>query len=218
MTLTSRCIAATLSLTLAGCGLFPREAPTPEPPACPVVEPPACPEPEPRVVEVEKEKVVIREVPAPLPPMASTAGKLHLPIVGAVEWARVDPPGLVMEARIDTGADTSSIHAEEIRLIERDGKRYVSFTLLDPASGEKVSLERRLQRRVRIKQQDEETERRFVVQLWLTLGNHHAHVEVTLSDREEFEYPLLIGRNFLTDAMIVDVSRHHTLGQPGEPK
>jgi hypothetical protein len=216
MTLSSRCIAATLSLTLAGCGLFPREAPPPEPPACPVVEPPTCPEPELRVVE--KEKVVIREVPAPLPPMASTAGKLHLPIVGAVEWARVDPSGLVMEARIDTGAETSSIHAEDILLIERDGKRYVSFTLLDSATGEKVALERRLRRRVRIKQQDEETDRRFVVQLWVTLGNHHAHIEVNLSDREDFEYPLLIGRNFLTDAMIVDVSRHHTLGQPGAPQ
>jgi hypothetical protein len=167
---------------------------------------------------VEKEKVVIREVPAPLPPMASTAGKLHLPIVGAVEWARVDPSGLVMEARIDTGAETSSIHAEDILLIERDGKRYVSFTLLDSATGEKVALERRLRRRVRIKQQDEETDRRFVVQLWVTLGNHHAHIEVNLSDREDFEYPLLIGRNFLTDAMIVDVSRHHTLGQPGAPQ
>jgi hypothetical protein len=217
MTLSSRCIAATLSLALAGCGLFQREEPPPEPPeppACPVVEPTTCPEPK----VVEKEKVVIREVPAPLPPMASTAGKLHLPIIGAVEWARVDPSGLVMEARIDTGAETSSIHAEEIQLIERDGKRYVSFVLLDPATGEKVVLERRLRRRVRIKQQDEELDRRFVVQLWVTLGNHHAHIEVNLSDREDFEYPLLIGRNFLTDSMIVDVSRHHTLGQPGAPQ
>jgi hypothetical protein len=210
-------IAAAAVLALPGCGMFQREGAPAEPPPCPAVEPPVCPQPEiaePEVVE----KVVIKEVPAPLPPMASTAGKLHLPIIGAVEWARVDPSGLVMEARVDTGAETSSIHAEEIRRIERDGERYVSFVLLDPATGTRVTLERRLRRRVAIKRSDEENESRYVVELWVTLGNHHANIEVTLSDRDVFEYPLLIGRNFLTDAVIVDVSRHHTLGRPEAPR
>lgn len=212
MTLSLRIIAPAAFLTLAGCGMFQREEPPVEPPPCPVVEPPTCPEPE--VVE----RVVIKQVPAPLPPMASTAGKMHLPIIGAVEWARVDPSGLVMEARIDTGAETSAIHAEDIRLIERDGKRYVSFALLDPATGAKVPLERRLRRRVTIKRSDEDSESRYVVELWVAVGNNHANVEVTLTDRDIFEYPLLIGRNFLTDAVIVDVSRHHTLGQPRAPQ
>lgn len=190
--------------------------PQAEPPPCPVVEPEPLVCPEPTVVE----KVVIKEVPAPAPPppRADTAGELHLPIIGAVEWARVDPPGLIMEARVDTGAETSSIHAEEIHLIERDGKRYVAFTLLDPSTGATVSLERRLRRRVAIKRSDEDNESRYVVELWVALGNDHANIEVTLSDREGFEYPLLIGRNFLTDTVIVDVSRHHTLDRPEAPK
>ena len=172
---------------------------------CPVVEaPPPCPEPE--VVE----KVVIKTVPAE-PPLATTAGKLDLPIIGAVEWASVEPTGLVMEARIDTGADTTSIHAEDIQLIERDGKRYVRFNLLDPDSGEKVPVERRLRRRVLIKQSEGLDDRRYVVKLWITLGDNRSQVDVSLSDREIFEYPLLIGRNVLTDTAIVDVSRHHTL-------
>lgn len=209
---TMRIIALSAPLLLAGCAMF-QEAEVPrEPTTCPSVEAPTCPEPQ--VVE----KVVIRTVPAELPPMATTAGKMHLPIVGAVEWARVEPPGLVMEARVDTGAETTSIHAEDIRLIERDGKRHVAFNLLDPATGAKVPLERRLRRRVKIKQHDAESQSRYVVQLWVTLGNNNARIEVTLSDREVFDYPLLIGRNFLTDTMIVDVSRRHTLGQPQAPQ
>jgi hypothetical protein len=85
----------------------------------------------------------------------------------------------------------------------------VSFTLADPENGENVQLEQRLRRTVRIRQGDSETERRYVVRLWITLGETRTLVEVTLADREQMEYPLLIGRNLLMDSMIVDVSRKH---------
>jgi hypothetical protein len=173
---------------------------------CPEATVPECPAP--RVVE----KIV--EVPAPLPPMATSAGKMHLPIVGSVERVAVEPGGLIMEARVDTGAETTSIHAEDIQLIEKEGKRYVHFTLLDAASGEQIPLELRLRRQVLIKQHGAESERRYVVRMWLTLGETRSRVDVTLSDREVFEFPLLVGRNFLMDAAIVDVSRRHTQAEP----
>lgn len=69
--------------------------------------------------------------------MATTAGKMHLPIIGAVEWARVGEPKILFETRIDTGADTTSIHAENIQLIEKDGRRYVRFMLVDAQTGER---------------------------------------------------------------------------------
>jgi hypothetical protein len=199
---------------LAGCSTLQPgkpvvvECPPPEPPeptVCPVCEVPSCPEPQTRVVE----KVVT--VPAELPPMATTAGKMHLPIVGAVEWATVEPVNLALEARIDTGAETSAIHAEDIQVVEKDGKRYVRFNLVNPENKEKIGMEERVRRKVLIKQPDAEPDRRYVVELWISLGELRSLVEVTLSDRLDYEYPLLIGRNFLVDAVIVDVSRHHTL-------
>jgi hypothetical protein len=199
---------------LAGCSTLQpgkpvvEECPPPEPPepaACPVCEVPSCPEPQTRIVE----KVVT--VPAELPPMATTAGKMHLPIVGAVEWATVEPVNLALEARIDTGAETSAIHAEDIQVVEKDGKRYVRFNLVNPENKEKIAMEERVRRKVLIKQPDAEPDRRYVVELWLSLGEVRSLVEVTLSDRLDYEYPLLIGRNFLVDTVIVDVSRHHTL-------
>jgi hypothetical protein len=154
---------------------------------------------------------VTKIIAAERPPIATTAGKLHLPIIGAIEWAKVEPSGLLFESRIDTGADTTSIHAENIQLIEKDGKRYVRFVLTDPGTGETLQQEVRLRRRVLIKQNDGPRERRYVVRMWVTLGKTKSRIDVNLSDRSDFEYPLLIGRNFLTDSMIVDVSRHHTL-------
>lgn len=199
-------------LALSGCATYQApEQPAEQvaAPACPEVEVPQCPEPQPQVVE----KVVVKTVTVQ-PEPATTAGELHLPIVGAVEWALVEPPGLPMEARIDTGAETTSIHAEEISLLERDGKRYVRFALVDFADGEKRVQELPLRRRTRIKQTDGPSEERYVVRFWITLGEFRAKIDVTLSDRAGFEYPLLVGRNFLTDTAIVDVSRHHTQTLP----
>lgn len=119
-----------------------------------------------------------------------------------------------MEARIDTGAATTSIHAEDQQLVEKDGKRWVRFSLLDPDKGENVFIEKRLRRTVLIKKSDEEEpQRRYVVRLWLTLGDKRSLVDVTLTDREHMEYSLLIGRNLLVDNMIVDVSRKHIVSK-----
>ncbi len=194
-------------LLTSGCNWI---RPVQEEKSCPEIEPVVCPAPEKVIVE----KIVTKEVPAPLPPLAMTAGKMHFPIVGAVEWATVNPPGLKYEARLDTGAKTTSIHAQDIRLLEKDGKRYVRFKLIDPSSGESFELERKLQRTVLIKQSDDvPSERRYVVKLWLTLGKAKELIEVNLTDRSDYDYPLLIGRNFLTDTAIVDVSRHHTVAK-----
>lgn len=172
---------------------------------CSTCEPKPCPPP--HVVE----KVVVKTLEIPQEPQPATAGELQLPIIGAVEWARIEPPGLRLEARIDTGAETTSIHAEEIALVEIDGKRYVRYVLTDPQSGERHEMETRLRRRVLIRQADNVLDRRFVVRLWVTLGEQRSRIELTLSDRADMEYPLLIGRNMLTDAAVVDVSRRHTL-------
>ena len=145
--------------------------------------------------------------------MATTAGKMHLPIVGAIEWVRIEPAGLLLESRIDTGAVTTSVHADNIQLVEKEGKRYVRFVLTDPNSDEKVEQELRLRRRVLIKQSGLADIRRYVVRMWVTLGETRSRIDVNLSDRTGFESPLLIGRNFSTDSMIVDVSRHHTVLQ-----
>ncbi|MBQ0807893.1 MAG: RimK/LysX family protein [Porticoccus sp.] len=194
-------------LLISGCSMFQAPSSPPEVQVCPT--PPVCPVCKPAFCQV-LEKVVVSPTPTPIPSQ-QTGGELDLPIVGGVESVVVEPPSFKYEARIDTGAESSSIHAENIQLIERDGKRYVRFSLLNPETSELVELERRLRRKVLIKQQQRERERRYVVKLWLTLGGIRELVDVTLSNRADFEYPVLVGRNLLTDTAIVDVSRQHIL-------
>ena len=221
LAITSRARALSLVavIALAGCQTLPEEtapdiveAPVVEPqecPVCPVVECPVLECPEPQV----REKVVTKYLPAPVVTDAT-------PIIGAVEWAYVEPGDLFFEARIDTGAETSSIHAEDIQLLEKDGKRYVRFSLQNPESGEKIQLERRLHRRIVVKQNvDAPPDRRYVVRMWVTLGATRTWLDVSLSDRDDFEFELLLGRNMLMDDFVVDVSKKHTQPKkPPEPK
>ncbi len=202
---------------LSGCSLFQSQSSVPAVQVCPL--PPACPVCKPTML-CPAPKVMGKVVVSPiqnqpsenqLKPELKTAGKLNLPIVGGVELVLVEPSGIKYEARIDTGAESSSVHAESIQLIERDGRRYVRFSLINPETRELVEMERRLRRKVLIKQQLGESERRYVVKLWMTLGKIRELVDVTLSDRTDFEYPVLVGRNLLTDTAIVDVSLQHTL-------
>ena len=207
-------VTAVTLILLMGCQTSPsvtttdtRDCPAMEAVSCPVCEEAQCPEPE------VPEKVITQCEPTP----ASQCEPAY-PVVGEKEWALVEPGNLVLEARIDTGAETSSIHAEDIQLIEKDGKRWVRFNLPDPKTNTMIPLERRLHRRILVKQQAEEVEdRRYVVRMWVTLGETRTWLDVSLSDRTDFEFPLLIGRNMLMDAFVVDVSRHHSLPVPVPP-
>ncbi len=143
-------------------------------------------------------------------PSAAVARPGEKQVVGAVEKVFLSPPGTLLPARIDTGATTSSLDARDIEKFERNGERWVRFTMIDPEDGRRVVLECRLARNVRIiAAAAEESERRPVVELGVVVGNSTQTAQFTLSDRRHLEYPVLIGRNILRDIMVVDVSRSH---------
>ncbi|MBA6411859.1 ATP-dependent zinc protease [Parahaliea sp. F7430] len=207
-------VAVFTLLALAGCSVVPELEPVSEqvaplcPPVpvqeCAVCEAKACP------ATVVVERVVEKPVPAAVA-LPTTAGELNLPIIGAVEWATVEPPGLRLEARIDTGTETTTMLVANIRQLEKDGKRYVLFDLRDPESGDSVEVESALQRKTVLKRSTGPNQTRYVVSLWVSIGEHRSLIDVSLTERHDDDYALIIGRNFLTDVAIVDVSRRHQL-------
>ncbi|GAA0688290.1 ATP-dependent zinc protease [Marinobacterium maritimum] len=147
-------------------------------------------------------------------------GKL---VVGEVEKFYLAVPGLILDARIDSGATTSSLHATNIQRFERDGENWVRFDIQNPQTKENITLERELSRNARILQSSTDgAERRPVVELPFVVGNHRQTAEFTLSDRSHLTYPVLLGRNVLRDVMLIDVGREYvttlpdTLAQPDE--
>lgn len=157
---------------------------------------------------------------APSPPSAdspypTTAGvnETNLPvgIIGQVEPIVVYPAGVVLEARIDTGATLSSIDAYDETIFERDSKGWVRFYLLDRKTQKKHKFEKPVVRFVRIVQHGKKSDRRPVVTLTISLGNVVLKRQFTLANRHKFSYQMLVGRNVLSGQAAVDVSVSRTL-------
>lgn len=128
-------------------------------------------------------------------------------IVGGIEAVRIVPPDIVLMARVDTGAETASLDARNVRLFERDGDRWVRFDIPAPKGDQMIPMEQKLSRKTRILQASTDgSEQRLVVELSVTLGGVTQVAEFTLTNREHLTFPVLIGRNVLKDIMVVDVS------------
>lgn len=136
-------------------------------------------------------------------------------IVGEVEKFYLAGPGLVYTARIDSGAETSSLDARNITRFERDGSNWVRFDVPVPGTDELVTMEKEISRRVRIIQASaEDSERRVVVELQFAIGDHKQVAEFTLADRSNLTYEVLIGRNVLRDVMLIDVGKEFATELP----
>ncbi|WP_189465312.1 ATP-dependent zinc protease [Litchfieldella qijiaojingensis] len=143
-------------------------------------------------------------------------------VLGRSEWIGLPDVGTYLKARIDTGANTSSLSAKEITRFERDGENWVRFKLAlteDDVAVEQVLdqwIEAPVVRRVRITQAAG-NHSRPVVSLLMTLGPIREQVEFTLNDRTHLNYPVLLGRRFMMDIAIIDVAQRYIHSRPEFP-
>jgi len=132
-------------------------------------------------------------------------------VLGQTEWAYVSTVKRNFRARVDTGATTASISATNIERFERDGEKWVRFNLESEKNIEPKTIEAKIVRFVSIIQANDPDEKdsRLVVNLHVRIGGVVGETEFTLTDRTHMEYPILIGRTFLQDVAVVDVSKEY---------
>jgi len=114
-----------------------------------------------------------------------------------------------IEAKVDTGAYTSAIHAHKIEETSINGENFINFTLLDPEHilyNESVFRTKNYYKKI-IKSSNGTSEERFAIKTTITLFNQTYQIELTLSERSDMKYPILLGRKFLTKKFIVDTSQ-----------
>ncbi len=137
------------------------------------------------------------------------------PVLGWLEHVHIDAVDLKLDAKLDTGAKTSSIHAEIIDAPERedfvtDEDQYIVFRLINE-KGETREVREKIARWAAIKKKKGGVLYRPVVDMTFCVGGVELSGEVTLADRGHFNYETLIGRNMLQDAeILVDPSRIYT--------
>lgn len=136
-------------------------------------------------------------------------------IYGWREFIRIQGVEEKLKAKLDTGALTSSIHAEEKELFERDGKKWVRFIVTDPSvkNPARTRIEAPLVRIARIKEPGGESTAREVVRLSFQIGERSLRGDFTLNNRSNMLAPVLIGRSTIKDLGWVDSSRTHLADQ-----
>jgi hypothetical protein len=121
-------------------------------------------------------------------------------VIGPTETVEIAEASIGLLARVDTGAKTTSVHAEAIKV---DGG-FVSFELAGPC-GARLPMRLPIAKTQSVRSAVGSEERIFV-ELTLEHDGHAKAVLVNLKDRSHMTYPLLLGRNWLEDDYVVDVS------------
>ena len=127
-------------------------------------------------------------------------------IMGWLESVFIKPYGIRVTAKLDTGAKTSSVHASQIEHFSRDGKEWVRFSFSQEEGKKHVLIERPLVRTAVIKERQSKSSTRDVVMLTVCKNGKDYETEFTLNDRSNFNYPILLGRSFLENLVLVDSS------------
>ncbi len=139
-------------------------------------------------------------------------GKL---IIGWREWVRFpDLGGAVIKAKIDTGAKTSALHAYRIKKEMRDGVPWASFRVhpMQRHRHPEIQCSAPIVDEREIRSSNGHTEVRFVVKTPLKIGPYTHPVELTLTNRDEMGFRVLIGRQALKKFYIVDSSLSYGTG------
>ncbi|MDR9364192.1 MAG: RimK/LysX family protein [Balneolaceae bacterium] len=135
-------------------------------------------------------------------------------IIGRIE--KIDLPNLSLyklDAKIDTGAYTSSLHCHDIEQFVKEGKNWVKFYVLDPGHPEyeETQFKCAIHKVKKVKSSNGQIEERVIIKQQSQFDKDNRTIELSLTDRSVMKYPVLIGRKFLKGQFIVDVSKKYLL-------
>lgn len=140
-------------------------------------------------------------------------------LAGWREWVQLPEIGIPwIKAKLDTGAQTSSLHAHGVKTFERDGLDWVSFTVRpwQKSLDDEVVVECPIHDRRRVRSSSGHVQERYVVVMNLVLVGRAVEAEVTLTNRDAMGFRMLIGREALRHGFDV-TSRRSFLG-PKAPR
>jgi len=120
-----------------------------------------------------------------------------------------------LRTKIDTGARTSALHATDQQAFEKNGAQWVSFHISAPGEPRKKRCAAPVLERRDIKNTGGKPEERFIIETIVILGKYHWHIEVSLADREQMEFDMILGRTAIRARhLLVNPGKSFVLGPP----
>lgn len=130
-------------------------------------------------------------------------------IIGHIENIDLPELGITqLTVRVDTGAQTSSLHVDNLQRTFVDKKPAVSFDIHPEVHNVEKSVRctATLHDVRKVKSSNGISEQRYVIKTPAILGNHTWDIEITLTDRSDMTYLMLLGRQALSDQFFIDAS------------
>lgn len=138
-----------------------------------------------------------------------------LTVLGSEEWCVFDELGIpAIKARVDSGAKTSSIQASNSKIVMRGGHEWVQFEVhpLQKNRSITVSCEALLIDKRTVRSSSGVSEERLVVRTPVRLGEQKFDIELTLTNRDNMDFRMLLGREALSGRYVVDPARNFLMG------
>lgn len=142
-----------------------------------------------------------------------------LKIIGSEEWCVFDELGVPgIKARIDSGAKTSSIQANNIKLFEKGAQEWVKFEVNPIQDNRSISIkcEAQVVDKRSVKSSSGISEDRYVIKTALTLGSEVFDIELTLANRDTMEFRMLLGREAINGRYMVNSAENYQIQEFSE--
>lgn len=140
-------------------------------------------------------------------------------IIGKEEWCELPSLHLhAVKARIDSGARTSALHAENIQIYSARGQKWVKFDINPIQKDRMVTVHCRapLVDERDVKSSSGHTERRPVIETAIRIGTITQTIQLTLTNRDALGYRMLLGREAMQGRMLIDPEKSFTQGMMSE--
>jgi len=143
--------------------------------------------------------------------------RMDKPVIGWREWVELPALGIGrIKAKIDTGARTSAIHAFDIEVSQKAGQDWVRFAI-HPYQKNDTEIHTCTcpVRDIRVITNSGGTrEKRVVIETQLTIGDLSWPIEMTLTNRDEMGFRMLLGRTAMKGRFLVDPGRSFCIKNP----
>jgi hypothetical protein len=148
-------------------------------------------------------------------------GKPESPVIGWREWVGLSDLSIKrIKAKVDTGARSSSLHAYDLEDFERDGQEFVRFKVhpVQRNSKKVIEAEAKVLEYRSVRSSSGKASLRPVIVTNLTMLGQTWPIELTLANRDDMGFRMLLGREAFRGRFLVDAGQSYYGGKPKRKK